>query len=258
MNQARPETWLFDLGNSRAKAARLEHGAPVDVTAFDWGSPDFVAALQAHLARWPSPGRVCVASVASGARAQQVRAVLATFAPGRVEWPRTPRRAGGVVNRYAKPERLGIDRFLAMLAVHASAPGAGVVVGCGTAMTLDCVTAEGEHAEGMITLSPIGMLQALQGATAIADRNPDAFTGATGDDTALALQAGCWASAGALVEWFVARCKERHAATRVGVHGGWAERLAAWLARDGCDVEVLDHPVLRGLALWAEESGIGR
>ncbi|MGH8183252.1 MAG: type III pantothenate kinase [Rhodanobacteraceae bacterium] len=256
MNPGRSETWLFDLGNSRAKAARLEHGEPVDVTAFDWDRPDFAAALHDHLARWPSPEHVHVASVASEARAQRVREVLAAFAPGRADWPRTPRRAGGVVNRYAKPERLGIDRFLAMLAVHASAPGACVVIGCGTAITLDCVAADGEHVEGMITLSPAGMLQALQDATAIADRNPDAFADTPGDDTATALRAGSWASAGALVEWFVARCRGRHAAGRVGLHGGWAERLAEWLARDGHPVEVLEHPVLRGLAVWAAEGNV--
>lgn len=255
MNPEIHEIWLFDLGNSRVKAARLAHGEPVDVVAFDWERPDLAAALHDHLARWPSPMHVHVASVASETRAQRVREVLATLAPGRAAWPRTPRRAGGVVNRYAKPERLGIDRFLAMLAMHAHTPGACVVIGCGTAMTLDCVAADGAHVEGMITLSPAGMLQALQGATAIADRNPDAFVDAPGDDTAVALQAGCWASAGALAEWFATRCRTRHGATRVGVHGGWAERLAAWLAREGCQVEVLEHPVLRGLAVWAVEGG---
>lgn len=253
MNSEIPETWLFDLGNSRVKVARLAHGEPVDVVAFDWERPDFAMALHDHLARWPSPAHVHVASVASEARAQRVREVLAALAPGRAAWPRTPRRAGGVVNRYAKPERLGIDRFLAMLAMHANTSGACVVIGCGTAMTLDCVAADGEHVEGMITLSPAGMLQALQGATAIADRNPDAFVDVPGDDTAAALQAGCWASAGALAEWFAARCRARHGANRVGLHGGWAERLAAWLAREGCRVEILEHPVLRGLAVWAVE-----
>lgn len=251
MNPERAETWLFDLGNSRAKAARLGHGEPVDVHAFDWDRPDFAGALRDRLARWPRPARVLVASVASGARARQIREVLAAFAPGRIEWPRTPQSAGGVVNRYARPERLGIDRFLAMLAVHAGAPGACVVIGCGTAMTLDCVAADGAHVEGMITLSPAGMLQTLQGATAIADRNPDAFAAKVRDDTAIALQTGCWASAGALVQWFVARARKSQGMERVWLHGGWAGRLAEWLARDGCRVEVLDDAVLRGLAIWA-------
>jgi type III pantothenate kinase len=254
VNAAGPETWLLDLGNSRAKVARLESDAPVDVFALEWSAPDFAAALQAMLARWPPPARVWVASVASAARTREVRAVLATFGSARPEWLRTPRRAGGVTNRYARPERLGIDRFLAMLAAHARARAACVIVGCGTALTLDAVRADGQHAEGLITLAPDGMLRALKGATAIADSNPDAFADAARDDTALALRAGCWAAAGALVEWFVAR--HQTASPHIWLHGGWAARLAAWLARDGCQVRVLDNAVLCGLAAWAGAANV--
>ena len=251
MSGAHAETWLLDLGNSRAKAARLERGKPVDALAFEWDRPDFVAVLRDRLRRWPRPARVCVASVVSAERMEKARAALDAVAPDRIEWLRTPRSAGGLTNRYAKPERLGIDRFLAMLAAHAQARGGCVVVGCGTALTLDAVAADGTHAEGMIALSPERMLQTLRAATAIADRNADAFATDVGDDTAIALQAGCWASAGALVEWFVARSGKATGAEHVWLHGGWARRLAEWLARDGCSVEVLDDAVLRGLAIWA-------
>jgi type III pantothenate kinase len=243
---------LFDLGNSRAKAARLEHGEPVDVLAFDWERPDFVTAMRDELGRWPHPARVWIASVASAERAERARAALDPIGADRVEWLRTPRSAGGLTNGYAKPERLGIDRVLAMLAAHTCARGGCVVIGCGTALTLDAVSADGLHAEGMIALSPERMLQTLHAATAIADRNPDAFATDVRDDTAAALQAGCWASAGALAEWFVARSRKSSGAKYVWLHGGWAEQLAEWLARDGLPVEVLDHAVLRGLAVWAE------
>lgn len=248
--------WLFDLGNSRAKAARLEHGELVDVFALDWERHDFVAGLRGALDRWPRPARVWVASVVSAERAAQVRTALDSVETDRVQWLRTPSHGGGITNGYAKPERLGIDRFLAMLAAHARTPGGCVVVGCGTALTLDAVTADGTHAEGMIALSPERMLQTLHAATAIADRNPDAFAADVRDDTAMALQAGCWASAGALVEWFVERRKARGGVERVWLHGGWAVRLAEWLARDGCAAEVLDHAVLRGLAVWNDDFNV--
>ncbi|HVX04451.1 MAG TPA: type III pantothenate kinase [Rhodanobacteraceae bacterium] len=254
MSAVHPETWLFDLGNSRAKAARLDRGEPSNVLALEWERPDFIAALRAGLERWPAPARVWVASVASGERAAKIRDALAAIATGNIEWLRTPRSAGGVVNRYAKPERLGIDRFLAMLAAHRRANGGCVVVGCGTALTLDAVATDGTHAEGMIALSPGRMLQTLHAATAIADRNPDAFAADVRDDTAMALQAGCWASAGSLVEWFVARARKSSGAEHVWLHGGWAGRLAEWLAQDGLRVEMLDDAVLHGLAIWAAEA----
>lgn len=256
MTAGQGETWLFDLGNSRLKAARLERCGPVDVTALDWERPDLAAALRRELSRWPRPDRVWVASVAPTARAAQLRDALAALAPGRVEWPTTPRRAGGVVNRYAKPDRLGIDRFMAMLAARAHATGACIVAGCGTALTLDVLAADGSHADGLIALSPAGMLRALEDATAISDRNADAFVDRSNDDTAAALRAGCWASAGALVEWFATRCRSRHAVERIWLHGGWAVQLRDWLARDGCRVEILDNAVLRGLAVWAAEAPV--
>lgn len=240
------ETWLCDLGNSRAKLARLRQGAPADVVALDWALPDFDAQVRHAVAVWPRPGRVLVASVAPAADMERLCSLL----PVAPKILRTPREACGVRNRYAKPERLGIDRFLSMLAVYTRVAGAGIVVGCGTALTLDAVAADGNHAAGLIALSPERMLGALRSATAIADRNPDAFVDG-GDDTAIALQAGCWAAAGATVEWFAERQRAVLGDTRVWLHGGWAAALAAWLARDGFAAEVFEHAVLHGLAACA-------
>jgi type III pantothenate kinase len=257
VSAAHPETWLFDLGNSRAKAARLDRGEPSHILALEWERRDFAVALRDALERWPRPGRVCIASVASAERAQKIRAALNGIPTERIEWLRTPRSVGGLVNRYAKPERLGIDRFLAMLAAHKRADGGCVVIGCGTALTLDAVAVDGTHVEGMIALSPERMLQTLHAATAIADRNPDAFAADARDDTAMALQAGCWASAGALVEWFVARHEARGEAVHVYLHGGWSRQLADWLGKDGCRAEVLEHAALYGLALFIRHSREG-
>jgi type III pantothenate kinase len=249
------ETWLFDLGNSRAKAARLLHGAPADVVALDWMRGDFVTALRTMLAEWPAPRRVLVASVAASVRAEKLADTLQDFASGSVEWLRSPRQACGVVNRYAVPERLGIDRFLAAVAARARG-GAGIVIGCGTALTLDAVAADGMLADGMISLSPSRMLEALRGTTAIADDNPDAFAEAINDDTARALQAGCRGAAGALVEWFAARQRHKLGEAPLWLHGGWARTLAAWLADDGCPAEMMDNAVLEGLAVWAGQGNV--
>lgn len=241
---------MLDLGNSRAKLARLERDAPVDIAALDWARPDFAPALRDLLDAWPRPGRILVASVAPASRIDVLRECLPSGPWVEVEWLHSPRLACGVSNRYAKPERLGIDRFLSMVAVRAQTPDAGVVIGCGTALTLDAIAADGGHAAGLIALSPAGMLDALHDGTAIADTNLDAFQIDGDDDTAAALQAGCWAAAGALVEWFAARQRAAFGEVRVWLHGGWATPLAAWLARDGFPVDVLEHAVLQGLAVW--------
>ena len=253
MNARAGEIWLLDLGNSRAKLARLAHGEPVDVAALDWTQQDFASRMRQYAEQWPPPSRILVASVARAELADRVRDLL-PIAEAEIEWLRTPRQACGVGNRYAKPERLGIDRFLSMVAVHARTGGAGLVIGCGTAMTLDAVSVNGEHAAGLIALSPGRMLEALRVETAIAASNPDAFSGDGGDDTAAALQAGCWSAAGALVEWFAARHRAGTDEARVWLHGGWSVQLAQWLARDGFHAEVFEHAVLHGLAVWSAAS----
>jgi len=254
VNTRTGETWLLDLGNSRAKLARLAQGDPVDVTALDWTQPDFAAQVRQLAGHWPQPSRILVASVARADLVDRVRDLLPAAAGTKIEWLRTPRQACGVGNRYAKPERLGIDRFLSMVAVHARRGGAGLVIGCGTAMTLDAVSANGEHSAGLIALSPARMLEALRVETAIAASNPDAFSGDGGDDTAAALHAGCWSAAGALVEWFAERHRVAPAEAHVWLHGGWSAQLAEWLARDGFHAGVFEHAVLRGLAVWSTAS----
>ncbi|MGH8233538.1 MAG: type III pantothenate kinase [Rhodanobacteraceae bacterium] len=246
------ETWLLDLGNSRAKLARLERTALIDIAALDWAGRDFAPALRGVLDAWPRPDRILVASVAPATCNKVLQECLPSGPSIRVEWLRSPRQACGVRNRYAKPERLGIDRFLSMVAVRARAAGTGMVVGCGTALTLDAIAADGDHAAGLTALSPTRMLEALDSDTAIADTNPDAFHGHGGDDTAAALRAGCWAAAGALVEWFATRQRAVFGEAPVWLHGGWADPLAEWLARDGFVVEVLEYAVLHGLAVWAK------
>lgn len=245
-------TWLLDLGNSRAKLARLERGVPVDITALDWSRPDFADALRGLVGAWPRPERVLVASVASAAAVAQVRKILPDSPSVRTEWLRSPREACGIRNRYARPERLGIDRFLSMVAVHGRDPGAAIVIGCGTALTLDAVAADGQQLAGLIAPSPARMLDVLRGGTAIADSNPDAFADPGRDDTAMALQAGCWAAAGALVEWFARRQRTVLGTASVWLHGGWSDALAEWLGRDGTAVERLEHAVLHGMACWCD------
>src|SRR6185437_6889323 len=109
-----------------------------------------------------------------------------------VLWLRSPRQGCGIINSYREPERLGIDRFLAMAAARAAADNAGViVVGCGTALTLDLVDPAGSQREGLIAPSPDLMMSALRGATAIVEENRDAFENTQGgDDTARALREG--------------------------------------------------------------------
>jgi|SRR5690348_15693894 len=254
--QADNAAWLFDLGNSRLKGAWLHERELAQSFALAWDAPDFDAVLQVQLARWPAPARALVASVASGSRADRLRGALQAWPDVEVQWLRSPRQGCGITSYYRVPERLGIDRFLAMAAAReVSGRAPVVVVGCGTALTLGAVDANGLQHEGLIAPSPELMLRSLQGGTAMADTHRDAFADAGNDDTARALHAGCRRSAAALVEWYRARQRSELGDPVLFLHGGWAASLQGMLeeSRHGARIALLDDAVLRGLALWAAQ-----
>jgi type III pantothenate kinase len=63
-----------------------------------------------------------------------------------------------VRNGYRNPAQLGCDRFAAAIGAHALEPGKALVVAtCGTATTIDALSAEGDFIGGMI-LPGLGLM----------------------------------------------------------------------------------------------------
>ena len=108
------------------------------------------------LADTEPPDRVRVSAVA-GTRDRIRAAVEARFgiAP---EFAEASRELAGVVCCYADPKRLGIDRWLALVAAWRCVQGAIAVVDAGTAITVDLVDDEGRHQGGYI-VPGIGLMR---------------------------------------------------------------------------------------------------
>lgn len=262
--------WLFDLGNSRLKCAPLgADGRPGALHALAHDGTRFDAALDDIL-----PAHCEAAYVASvAAPALRVRVLDALSARcGRIVRPCTLPALAGVRIAYADPASLGVDRFLALLAARARGPGAWLVVGVGTALTIDLLDADGRHRGGRIAPSPALMRASLH---ARAAQLPE--TGGTlrafADNTPDALRSGCDGAALALIER-----AQRDAfallgsAPRLLLHGGGAAALAQRPASadhadavradaqhagaqhaemEHADVEHADALVLEGVAVWA-------
>lgn len=259
---ARSALWMFDLGNTSLKGRWSRDGQAGTSITLDWEAPGIAAALADALATWPAPARVLVACVAADSRAAHLREALQRWPGAIVEWLVTPRHACGITTSYRVPSRLGIDRFLAMAGARLASGGAPfVVVGCGTALTLDAVDAAGRQQQGLIAPSPDLMLRSLQLGTAIADTNGDAFaerTDAGGDDTRRAIHAGCRDAAVALVESFHARQRTTLDAGLLWLHGGGAAALKAALdEHDVVSACLLEDAVWRGLEAWASAAPAG-
>ena len=71
----------------------------------------------------------------------------------------------GLVSSYDEPERMGVDRWLAMLAANVHNEGALCVIDAGTAVTLDLVSEEGTHEGGYILPGADLMRRALSSET---------------------------------------------------------------------------------------------
>lgn len=81
------------------------------------------------------------------------------------EFVRTGAQCGMVRNGYHEPEKLGVDRWLCVVAAYRLTGKACVVVSCGTAITLDLVALDGEHLGGFIAPGLNLMLDSLTSRT---------------------------------------------------------------------------------------------
>ncbi|PWK54162.1 type III pantothenate kinase [Pleionea mediterranea] len=66
-----------------------------------------------------------------------------------------------LINSYAVPDTMGVDRWLAMLAATRGGEQAAMVIDCGTAMTIDLVASGGQHLGGYIVAGLENQLSAL-------------------------------------------------------------------------------------------------
>jgi type III pantothenate kinase len=232
------EDWLFDFGNTRLKFAPLRDDV-ADVQAL----PHDTSAWQAGLPRGDTAYLACVA--APELRVGLLDALSQRFR--RIAIARTARSFAGLRIAYTDPSKLGVDRFLAMLGARHIAEEAVLVVGVGTALTIDLVDATGQHRGGRIAPSPTLMRESLHRRAAhlpVAGGDYVEFA----DDTEAALASGCEGAALALIEHSLVQATRLLRQTpALLLHGGGSDDLRAHLAGARHEPAL----VLRGLAAWA-------
>lgn len=152
-------TLLIDIGNTRIKWAPFDGhrlGAQEAAAHAGWGPEDFTRLLRKPI------DRILVASVAGPELLMALTAAAARqglAAPIEVV---STRKAGGITVGYIEPWRLGVDRFVATIGAHQLFPHKALcVIGVGTAMTIDLITATGRHLGGAIIPAPSLMVDTL-------------------------------------------------------------------------------------------------
>lgn len=233
---------LFDIGNSRLKWAWWKQGLKAGGALTHAGqSPEKVLeALDAGI----RPDEVWAASVAAPGLRQGLEAWVMRHHALPVRWVVSQAEACGVRNAYAQPEKLGVDRWLAMIAARRRAAGAVFVVDAGTALTLDVVDAQGSHRGGLIAPGLDTQRRSLLSHTQLRAVPFAGLPAWLGTDTDMAVTWGALHGAiGMIMRVHEAICSEHPGITSI-ITGGDAHWLLPYL---GPDWQHLPELVLEGL-----------
>jgi type III pantothenate kinase len=132
---------LIDAGNTRLKW-QLRLGAAVQ--------EEGALSLEAVSTIPPGPGALFLSSVLRPDRESELLTLLEARG-----WTLAYRAASahpfpGLAPGYLEPARLGVDRWLALVALRAHGAEPAIAVDAGSALTIDCLSPEGRHEGGWI------------------------------------------------------------------------------------------------------------
>ena len=246
---------LIDIGNTNLRWAQhdaaglgpmqgLRHGQAVPL--------DLLAAWEA-LQR---PDRVLIGNVGGEPVGLAVARVVRAYWGLSAEFAAPRREHLGVKVAYAKPTRLGVDRWLALLAAREHAADAALIVDVGTAATFDALLADGRHLGGLILPGLTMMRDSLLAGTQIPGDEPEPTTEPWAADTGAAVAAGSLHALAALAERLYDRLEgratdvERAPLPALLITGGDGARIGPLISRPQ---ELVPDLVLRGLARLATD-----
>lgn len=246
---------LVDVGNTRIKWATLDAGVLGAQHAEPHGRWSSNHVQQHIIGASAPPARVLVSNVGGPRMAELLTDAVARAWGLQPMFVQATAQAAGVRNAYPEPGKLGVDRWLALIATHHRLSRAACVVSVGTAMTIDGLDAHGQHLGGLITPGPQLMVESLLGGTSdIAARagTRQATNAILASDTATAIHNGARHALASLIVracyWMRVQAGDSPAVVLTGCAAALVEELLPWKAESVPDL------VLRGLAVIATSS----
>ncbi len=254
---------LLDAGNTRLKWALCQRGQFLQRGVFTYEWPALLTQFQTQWGDLAKKGMIkkLVLSNVAGDRLESLlrqwwlgnclqEEALQETALLTIDIVRAQAQAFGVQNAYRQPGQLGADRWAALVAARHHITGACCVIACGTALTIDVLSAEGVHVGGLIAPGMTIMRQSLLENTAqieVGDAtNASIFCVR---DTVSAVQAGIMAATTGAVQQVLQQCHEHGQLVPVCVvTGGDAQSLLPALPKGSLHKT---EWVLKGLAIIA-------
>lgn len=234
---------LLDIGNSRIK---WRAGELQDLEGFPAPAGDVAATCERLWGALPV-GRVALANVRTDDLAERLCAWVAARWGLEALRIRATAQAAGVRCGYIEPERLGADRWAAIVAAHRRAGGPALAVCCGTATTIDWVDHRGHHRGGLILPGQALMYEAFFRRTGLpsAPLSVSHFGLGLGDNTHAAVARGAHVATLGAIERVAREQRADWPRAPLYVCGGAAPAILAGLE---VDAERVPDLVLQGVA----------
>ncbi|MCL1886798.1 MAG: type III pantothenate kinase [Betaproteobacteria bacterium] len=193
--------------------------------------------------------RVIISNVAGKAAQENIAAQIKKLypEPDRIAWFTSAPSLAGVTNRYVNFTQLGSDRFASLIGARSLFPNKNlIVVTCGTATTIDTLTADGTFIGGMILPGLRLMANALADNTALL---PDIgqmteTIPAFATDTINAIRNGCMTAQAGAIEHAVMVHARHLQNVQCILSGGAAKLVFPYLS---IPAQIVDNLVLVGL-----------
>jgi type III pantothenate kinase len=179
-----------DLGNTRSKWRLL---SPESSTAGVVDTDSLRRGVPPNTWQDFPVTRVRAVNVAGIEARNGLSRVVRVLGWGEVEFARVERECAGVTCGYRDLSRLGVDRWLAVLAAHQQFQRPCLVADCGSAVTLDLLGTGGQHRGGFIVPGLALMRRALSrdtDAVQVPDTIEAGMSLAAGRDTTEAVNRG--------------------------------------------------------------------
>lgn len=159
---------LLDVGNTRLKWAEEAGGQFIaqGAVVHDGKPADALSRLECD-----EPDAIHIVSVAGAAHELAINKVCLARWQQQPKFARAQVEQLGLRSGYAEAQRLGADRWVAMIGAWTLANGACLVADAGTALTVDVVDAKGRHLGGIIAAGLHTSEKAVLGATRFPTRD---------------------------------------------------------------------------------------
>lgn len=243
---------LVDMGNSALKWATVSSGVLSQVQSS--GYEELADQLKSQWQALDRPGAIIVSCVTHEQQWQELCQLTRSIWDMLPERIATADKGFDVINAYYRPENLGSDRWAAMIAAHAKYQDDVCIIGCGTALTIDVLQADGQHLGGVIIPGADMMQSSLhENTAAISQSVPHGSKEESeywGRDTQSGIIKGSWLALAGAVNQVYSQFEAKSGKPVCVLFGGGARQLNHYLAMD---TEFVPELVLQGLAIIAGE-----